>query len=109
MAVCVDCKADYLPHISVCPACGRALEPDSTPEPEQASHDFVELMGATYAAGMAAAATLEAAGLETRMTTTQPNIYMPVPLNVVVMVRERDLDAARTALRIPADRKAPGS
>ena len=109
MALCLECKADYLPHISVCPACGRALEPDPAPEPEEASHDFVELMGATYAAGMAAAATLEAAGLETRITTTQPNIYMPIPLNVVVLVRERDLDAARTALRLPAGGEAPGS
>jgi hypothetical protein len=50
---------------------------------------------------MAAAATLEAAGLETQISTTGFNIYMPAPLNVVILVRERDLDAARAALRLP--------
>jgi hypothetical protein len=99
MALCLECKADYLRHITVCPACGRMLEPDASPPPED-SHEFVELMGAQYASGMAAAATLEAAGLETRITTTQFNVYMPVPMNVIVMVRERDLDAARAALRL---------
>jgi len=100
LAVCNECKADYIRGITVCPACGRPLEPDETPPPED-SHEFVELMGAGYAAGMAAAATLEAAGLETRITTTQFNVYMPVPMNVIVLVRERDLDAARAALRMP--------
>ena len=100
MALCLDCKADYLRHITVCPACGRELEADPEPAPPEDSTEFVELMGAPYAAGMAAAATLEAAGLETRITTIQPNIYMPVPLGVTVLVRERDLDAARAALRL---------
>ena len=100
MALCLDCKADYLRHITVCPACGKSLEPDPAPASED-STEFVELMGADYAAGMAAAATLEAAGLETRVTTTHFNVYMPVPLSVIVMVRERDVDAARAALRLP--------
>jgi hypothetical protein len=101
MALCLDCKADYLRHITICPACGKALEPDPAPPTPEESHDFVELMGAGYAEGMAAAATLEAAGLETQISTTGFNIYMPAPLNVVILVRERDLDAARAALRLP--------
>ena len=100
MALCLNCKADYIRGITVCPACNRPLEPDTTPPVEQPSHEFVELMGAPYGAGMAAAASLEAAGLETRVTTIAPNIYMPAAVNVIVLVRERDLDAARTALRM---------
>ena len=100
MALCLECKADYLRHITVCPACGKALEPDPTPLPPEESEDFVELLGTEYVSGMAAAASLEAAGLETRITTSNDNIYLIAPLSVTVMVRARDLDAARTALRL---------
>lgn len=100
MAVCLECKADYIRGITVCPACGRELELDPAPPVEEPSHDFVELMGATYGEGMAAAASLEAAGLETRVTTVAPTIYMATAAHVIVLVRERDLDVARSLLRM---------
>ena len=100
MAVCLECKADYIRGITVCPACDRPLVPDAAPPVEELSDDFVELMGAPYASGVTAAASLEAAGLETRMTTIAPNVYMPAAVNVIILVRERDLDAARSVLKI---------
>jgi hypothetical protein len=102
MALCLECKADYLAHITVCPACGRKLEVDPAPEIAE-THDFVPLMTGPYPEGIAAAASLEAAGLETRLETMNFNVYMGTPLSVTVLVRERDLDAARTALRRPPD------
>lgn len=105
MALCLECKADYLRHITVCPACGRPLEPDSTPEPAE-TRDFVPLMSGPYPEGISAAASLEAAGLETRLETMNFNIYFGTPLNVTVLVRGRDLDAARAALRRPSSRDA---
>ena len=104
MALCLECKADYLRHITVCPACGKALEPDPVTEIQEDSHEFVEVLGAGYAEGMAAAATLEAAGLETQLTTTNYNVYMPVPLSVIVHVRLRDLSVA---LRVLSPRPHP--
>jgi hypothetical protein len=77
------------------------LEPDPDPDPP-ASPDFVALLSLPYAEGMAAAATLEAAGLETRCeTTTNYLAFVGMPFHVTILVRERDLDAARTALRMP--------
>ena len=100
MALCLECKADYLRHITVCPACGRALEADPAPEPSD-THDFVPLMSGPYPEGIAASASLEAAGLETRLETMNFHVYLGTPLTVTVLVRERDLDAARAALRKP--------
>ena len=103
MALCIECKADYLPHITVCPACNRALEPDELPAhaPAPAEH-FVPFLTAGYPEGMAAAASLEAAGLETRLTTMNFHVYLGAPLHVTVLVRERDVDAACAALKKPA-------
>src|SRR5262245_42366224 len=84
MAICLECKADYLRHITVCPACGRALEADPSPEPVDAK-GFVPLLSAPYSEGIAAAATVEAAGMETRLTTVGFNIYLGTPLNVTLL------------------------
>ena len=102
MALCLECNADYIRGITVCPACNRPLEPDRDPEPEPAaSADFVPLLNLPYAEGLAAAASLEAAGLETRSdTTTNYLAFVGMPFHVTILVRERDLDVARTALRI---------
>ena len=99
MALCLSCKADYIRGITVCPACGRALEPDPPPGPPP-SLDFVPLMSAPIGEASAALASLEAAGLETRSESPGhiPG-YLATPFFMTVLVREKDLDAARTALR----------
>lgn len=103
MALCLECKADYISGITVCPACGRALEPEPPPEPPP-SGDFVPLISGAFAEAIAARATLEAAGLETRVETTDHIVaYTPTPFFMTVYVRERDLDPARWALKM--DRK----
>ncbi|HZL71544.1 MAG TPA: hypothetical protein VFC86_03720 [Planctomycetota bacterium] len=107
MALCIECKADYLPHITVCPACNRALEADPLPPPSAPAEHFVPFLTAGYPEGMAAAASLEAAGLETRLTTMDFHVYLGTPLHVTVLVRERDLDAACTALKKPAPPLTP--
>jgi len=100
MALCLDCKADYMRGITVCPACGRALEPDPPPEPEP-SIDFVPVFTASYATGLAARASLEAAGLDTRIETTDDFVaYSGTPFRLILMVRERDLPIARNILRL---------
>ncbi|HEY3226517.1 MAG TPA: hypothetical protein VGK61_05950 [Planctomycetota bacterium] len=100
MAVCLDCKADYIRGITVCPACGRALEPDPPPEPEP-SADFVPLFNAGFPAAIAARATLEAAGLETRIQSQDHLVaYSPTPFHMTILVRERDLPIARNILRL---------
>lgn len=101
MAVCNKCKADYIRGITVCPACGCALDNDPAPEPPPAE-GFVPFLTTGYPEGMAAAASLEAAGLETRLSTQDFHIYLPAPLYVTVLVRERDIDAASAALKRPA-------
>ncbi len=101
MAVCLDCKADYIRGITVCPACNRPLEPDPAPEPAP-SPDFVPLMSASFSEASAAMASLEAAGLETRAETgNYIPAYFTTPFFMTVLVREKDLDAARAALRMP--------
>jgi hypothetical protein len=98
MALCLECNADYLRGITVCPACHRDLEPETAPEPVE-SVGFVPFMTCGYPEGLAAAASLEAAGLETRLTSMGVHVYLTTPMSVTVLVRERDLDAAQTVLR----------
>src|SRR5688572_25721516 len=105
MALCLECKADYLRGITVCPACNLPLEPETTPEPVE-SVGFVPFMTCSYPEGLAAAASLEAAGLETRLTSMGVHVYLTTPMSVTVLVRERDLDAAHAALRMGV-RSAP--
>jgi hypothetical protein len=99
MAVCLECKADYLSGITVCPACGRALEPEPPTQPP-ADGGFVPFFSGGYLEGLAAAASLEAAGLETQLITSEVNAYMATPMFVTVLVRARDYDAACAALRL---------
>src|SRR5262245_13379871 len=107
MALCIECNADYIRGITVCPACGRELEPETAPAPPPAA-GFVPFLTTGYPEGMAAAASLEAAGLETRLVTQDFHAYLAMPMYVTVLVRERDLDAASAALRKPAPpRPAP--
>lgn len=106
MAVCIECNADYLSGITVCPACGRALEPDP-PAPPPAADGFIPFFSAGYPEGLAAAASLEAAGLETQLNSSETHAYMPTPLFVTVLVRERDFDAACAALRMQPDFPRP--
>jgi len=100
MALCLDCKADYIRGITVCPACGRPLEPEPPAEPEL-SADFVPVFTARYATGLAAQASLEAAGLETRTEMTDDFVaYSGTPFRLILLVRERDLPIARSILRL---------
>ena len=100
MALCLDCKADYIRGITVCPACGRALEPDPPAEPELSS-DFVPVFMAPYATGLAARASLEAAGLDTQVQVTDDFVaYSGTPFRLILLVRERDLPIARSILRL---------
>jgi len=105
MAVCLECKADYISGITVCPACARPLEPDAPPEPTP-SGDFVPIMSGPFAEAIAARASIEAAGLETRVESMDHIVaYSPTPFFMTVYVRERDVEPARSALKL--DRKIP--
>jgi hypothetical protein len=61
---------------------------------------LVPIFSGAYPRGLAASASLEAAGLETVLNTTESHPYMGTPLYVTVLVRGSDFDAACAALRL---------
>lgn len=103
MGLCLNCNAEYIQGIAMCPACGNPLEGAEAPEPKG---EFVPVLTAPYAEAAAARATLEAAGIETDTVSdhfSDLSAYMPQPFFMTVLVRERDLSAARQALGMKRD------
>ena len=96
MAVCLDCKADYLSGITVCPACHKPLEGD--PPGDGPTGEFVPLMMGWGAEVMSAQATLEAAGIPARVFDENAAIFVPT-IRMTLSVPASDLEAAREVLR----------
>ncbi len=101
MAVCLECKADYLPHVTTCPACGRPL--DAAPPGEPPPADFVTILEGWPGTIATAQATLEASGIVTHLLDEHSWNVTGIP-RVALQVPADDAEAAR---RILAGGKPP--
>ena len=100
MAVCWKCKADYFPHVKVCPACDQPLD-EAPPEQDPVPREFVTVMSGGMAVVAVAQATLEAAGIPTLVLeeNAAAMIWAPLGSGMRLQVPDTQVEAALEVLR----------